>query len=151
VRGERSGLRREERWTKEERKEGGATESEARERERVERREGQKRKGQRGMGEGRAARNCWAVASAVTARRPLRLGNAATCIAHPHDMLRHAKWADKPVHKPTQAATRAATDRLVCGDSESGEHDGHAGNGFSFIIRAPACSFSFVWRWVRMK
>ena len=58
MRGERSGLRREERWTKEERKEGGATESEARERERVERTEGQKRKGQRGMGEGRAARNC---------------------------------------------------------------------------------------------
>jgi hypothetical protein len=83
-----------------------------------ERREGQKRKGERGMGEGRAARICWAVATAVAARRP------------------HS------------AATRAATDRLVRGDSESGDHDGHAGNGF--IIRAPACSFSFVWRWVRM-
>jgi hypothetical protein len=54
-----------------------------------ERREGQKRKGERGMGEGRAARICWAVATAVAAR-------------HPHS-----------------AATRAATDRLVRGDSKS--------------------------------
>ena len=53
MRGERSGLRREERWTKEERKEGGATESEARERERVERTEGQKRKETEGWVKGR--------------------------------------------------------------------------------------------------
>ena len=80
----------------------------------------------------------------MAARRPLCLGNAATSIA-----LAHAaawKWADKP----NQAATRAATDRLVRGgDSASGEHDGHA--GIVCIIRTQLDALSFVWRWVRMK